>query len=139
MFDNKKKEFTEALSHSLGGKQLRIIYVFFVCNRGDTYYSIIAGSRQGSLAKPLSLLFLTPRPALSSHQHRTLVCLLIWKSTLCFLTSKSHFCSQVCFELLDVSNSSNYSFSDTWPSLGLPRVTILSASSMRTLVHCETQ
>ena len=30
----------------------------FVFNRGDTYYSITAGSRQGSLAKPLSLLFL---------------------------------------------------------------------------------
>ena len=35
-----------------------------ICNRGDTYWSITAGSRQGSLAKPLSLLFLTPRPAL---------------------------------------------------------------------------
>ena len=49
--------------------------ILFVCNRGDTYYSITAGSRQGSFVKPLSLLFLTPRPALSSHQHRTLVCL----------------------------------------------------------------
>ena len=46
-----------------------------ICNRGDTYWSITAGSRQGSLAKPLSQLFLTPMPALSSHQHRTLVCL----------------------------------------------------------------
>ena len=65
-----KEEFTEALSHSLGDKLLRILYVFFFCNRGDTYYSIItAGFRQGSLAKPLSLLFLTPRPALPSHQH----------------------------------------------------------------------
>ena len=53
----------------------------FVFNRGDTYYSITAGSRQGSLAKPLSLLFLTPRPALSSHQHRTLVCL-FWSGNL---------------------------------------------------------
>ena len=44
----------------------------FVCNRGDTNYTITAGSRQGSLAK---LLFLIPRPALSSYQHRTLVCL----------------------------------------------------------------
>ena len=52
-----------------------ILKELFVCNRGDTYYSITAGSRQGSLAKPLSLLFLTPRLALSSHQHRTLVCL----------------------------------------------------------------
>ena len=33
----------------------------FVCKRGDTYHSITAGSRQGSLAKPLYLLFLTPR------------------------------------------------------------------------------
>ena len=40
------------------------------------------------------LLFLTPRPALSSHQQRTLVCLLlIWKPTLCSLTCKSHYCS----------------------------------------------
>ena len=53
----------------------------FVCNRGDTYYSITAGSRQGCLAKPLSLLFLTPRPGLSSHQHRTLVCL-FWSGNL---------------------------------------------------------
>ena len=49
----------------------------------------MAGSRQGSLAKPLSLLFLTPRPALSYQKHRTLVVL----STLCSLTSKSHFYS----------------------------------------------
>ena len=41
----------------------------------ETYYSITAVSRQGSLAKPLSLLFLTSRLGLSSHQHRTLVCL----------------------------------------------------------------
>ena len=54
---------------------------------GDTYYSITASSRQVSYAKPQSLLFLTPRPALSSHEHRTLVCLfLIWKPTLCYLT-----------------------------------------------------
>ena len=44
---------------------------------------------EGSLAKPLSLLFLTPRLALSSYQHRTLV----WKPTLCSLTSKSYYCS----------------------------------------------
>ena len=51
----------------------------FVCNR--QYCSITTGSRQGSLAKPLSLLFLTPRPAISSHQHRTLVCL-FWSENL---------------------------------------------------------
>ena len=28
----------------------------FVCNRGDTYYNIMAGSRQGSLAKTLSAI-----------------------------------------------------------------------------------
>ena len=44
---------------------------------------------------PLSLLFLTPRLVLSSHQHRTLVCLfLIWEPTLCSQwNSKSHYCS----------------------------------------------
>ena len=41
----------------------------------------MAGSRQGSLAKHLSLLFLTPCLALSSHQHRTLVCL-FWSGNL---------------------------------------------------------
>ena len=40
----------------------------FVCNRGDTYYSITEGSIKGSLAKPLSLVFLTSRGALSSHE-----------------------------------------------------------------------
>ena len=63
----------------------------FVCNRGGTYYSIMAGSRQGSLAKPLPLLFLTPRPTLSSHQHSPLVCL-FWSGNLhCSLTSKSNY------------------------------------------------
>ena len=38
----------------------------YVYNRGDAYYSITPRSREGSL-------FLTPRQALSSHQHRTLV------------------------------------------------------------------
>ena len=58
----------------------------------------MVGSRQGSWAKPLSLLFLTPRPVLSSHQHRTLVCLfLIWKPTLCSLTSESLYCSPRVF------------------------------------------
>ena len=86
----------------------------FVCNRGDTYYSITAGSRQGSLAKPLPLLFLTPRPALSSHQHRTLVCL-FWSGNLHCAHSPANptTACQACFELLDVSNSSNCSFSDT--------------------------
>ena len=64
------------------------------------------------VAKPLTLLFLTPRPVLFSHWNRTLVCLL-WNPTLCSLTSDSHYCSQVCFELLDVSHSLNYSFSNT--------------------------
>ena len=41
------------------------------------------------------------------------------------------------FELLDVSNCPDYSLSDTKPwSLGSPRVTILSVSSVRTIVHC---
>ena len=56
-------------------RRILAITCLFVCNRGDTYYSITAGSKQGSLVKPLSLLFLPPRPVLSSHQHRTLVCL----------------------------------------------------------------
>ena len=43
--------------------------------RGDTYYSITAGSRPGSLPKPLSQLFPTPKPALSSHEYKSLVCL----------------------------------------------------------------
>ena len=49
--------------------------LLFVCLfvTGDTYYSITVDSRQGSLAKPLSLLFLTPRTALSSHQLKILV------------------------------------------------------------------
>ena len=89
-----------ALCHTQKGSwlQLRILKrKVFVSNRGDTYYSITAGSRQRSLAKPLSLLFLAPRPPLSSHQHRTLVCL-FWSgnlhcSALCSLNSKSHNCS----------------------------------------------
>ena len=40
--------------------------ILFVCNRGDTYYSTKAGSRQGSLAKLLSLLFLGRRYHLTS-------------------------------------------------------------------------
>ena len=86
----------------------------FVCNRGDTYYTTTAGSRQGSLAKPLSLLFLTPRPALSSHKHRTLVCL-FWSGTLHCAPSPPNptAARQECFELPDVSNSSNHSFSNT--------------------------
>ena len=32
----------------------------FVCNRGDTYYNIMAGSRQGSLAKTLSAITSAP-------------------------------------------------------------------------------
>ena len=34
----------------------------FVTEKIPMYYSITAGSRQGNLAKSLSLLFLTPRP-----------------------------------------------------------------------------
>ena len=61
------------------------------CNRGDTYYSIMVGSRQGSLAKPLSLVFLTPRLALSSHQ--------LWSANFDLETyTVAH---QECFELLD--------------------------------------
>ena len=80
----------------------------FVCNRGGTYYSIMAGSRQGSLAKPLPLLFLTPRPTLSSHQHSPLVCL-FWSGNLHCAHSPANLtvARQECFELLDVSNSSN--------------------------------
>ena len=40
-----KEEFTEALSHSLGDKLLRILYVLFFCNRGDTYYHSALMSR----------------------------------------------------------------------------------------------
>ena len=95
-------------------KSIEQRWALFVCNRGDTYYSITAGSRQGRLAKPLSLLFLTPRPALSSHQHRTLVCL-FWSGNLHCAHSPVNptAARQECFELLDVSNSSNHSFSNT--------------------------
>ena len=85
----------------------------FVCNRGDTYYSIKAGSKQGSLAKPLSLLFLTPRLALSSHQHKTLLCLFDLEIHFAHSPANPTFARQECFWLLDVSNSSNYSFSNT--------------------------
>ena len=72
---------------------------FFCCEnvittcRGDTYYSIMASSRKRRYAKPLSLLFLTPWLALSSHQLRTLVCL-FWSGDLqlCSLTSEFHYC-----------------------------------------------
>ena len=79
----------------------------FVCN------GITAGTRQGSFAKPLSLLFLTPRPALSFHQHRTLVCL-FWSGKLHWALSPENptTACQECFELLDVSNSSNCYFSN---------------------------
>ena len=78
-----------------------LIFYLNVCNRGDTNYSITAGSRQGSLAKPLSLLFLTPRPALSSHQHRTLVSL-FWSGNLqsAHLPANPTTVHQECFELL---------------------------------------
>ena len=80
----------------------------FVCNRWDNYYSITAGSRQGSLANPLSLLFLTPRPALSSHQHRILVCL-FWSWNLHHSEQSAPpnpiAACQECFELLDVLHS----------------------------------
>ena len=56
------------------------LFCFSVCNREDTYYCITAGSRQGSQDKPLSLLLLTPRLTLSSHHHRTLVCMSIFDS-----------------------------------------------------------
>ena len=67
--------------------------------------SITALSGQGSFAKQLSLLFLTPRPALSSHQHRTLVCL-FWSGNLHYAHSPANPTTtlQECFELLDVSN-----------------------------------
>ena len=54
----------------------------FDCNRRDTYCKL------GSFAKPPSLLILTPRPAKNFG-----LSYLIWKSTLCSLTSKSHFYS----------------------------------------------
>ena len=63
----------------------------FVCNRGDTYYSIMAGSRQGSYAKPLSLLFLTPGLMLSSHQHRMLVSHIRYCPKIIFLWGKNQF------------------------------------------------
>ena len=67
-------------------RKLHFYLNLFVCNRGDTYYRL--------QTRKLSLVFLTPRPLFSSHQHSTLVCLfLIWTPTLCSLTSKSHYCS----------------------------------------------
>ena len=53
------REFSVAFEKSVG---------LLVCNRGITYHSITVSSREGSLAKPLSLLFLTPRPALPNCQ-----------------------------------------------------------------------
>ena len=47
-------------SHSKSVKFLQTQVCLFVCNRGDTYYSITACFRQGSFAKPLSLLSPTP-------------------------------------------------------------------------------
>ena len=68
----------------------------FVCNRGDTiqYHGGLQHLRKLGQT-PMLQVFLTPRPALSSHQHRTLVCLfLIWEPTLCSQwNSKSHYCS----------------------------------------------
>ena len=68
----------------------------FVCNRGDTiqYHGGLQHLRKLGQT-PMLHVFLTPRPALSSHQHRTLVCLfLIWEPTLCSQwNSKSHYCS----------------------------------------------
>ena len=53
----------------------------FVAEDIPMYYSITACSRQGILAKLLSILFLTPRLALSSYQHWTLICL-FWSGNL---------------------------------------------------------
>ena len=88
--------------------------LFVVCNRGNIYYSITAGSsRQGNYIKSLSLLFLTPRRALSPHQHRTLVCLFWSRNLHCSFTMNLTTARQECFDLLDVSNKWNYSFSNT--------------------------
>ena len=70
-------------------KSLISVRGLFVCNRGDTYYSITVDSRQRSLAKPLSLLFLTCRPALSSQEHRTLV-YLFWSWNLHYAHSPAN-------------------------------------------------
>ena len=60
-------------------------FCLFVCNRGDTiqYHGGLQHLRKLGQT-PMLQVFLTPRPALLSHQHKTLVCLfLIWEPTLC--------------------------------------------------------
>ena len=66
-------------------------YNHFVCLKQRRYLLQFHGMLQTRKLgqKLLSLLFLTPRPALSSHQHRTL----IWKPTLSSLTRRSHYYS----------------------------------------------
>ena len=57
--------FVKPLKSKFYSDALKATYLsFFVCDRGNTFYSITVGYRQGSLAKPLSLLFLPPRSAL---------------------------------------------------------------------------
>ena len=104
-----------------------IVKSLFVCNRGDTkQYNGKLHTRK--LSQTPILVFLTPWLTLSSHQHRTLVCLILVRR------SKLHIHSPVnpttarqgCFQPF---SSPNYSFSDIYPSLESPRVTKLPAFS----------
>ena len=68
----------------------------FVCNWGGKSNWTLVGSGQKSYGNPLRLLFLTPSPSLSSHQHRALSCLYlpvtytvqtrVWLRGLCYLS-----------------------------------------------------
>ena len=82
-------------------------------------------SRQGSLAKPLSLLFLACRSALSSQQRRTLVCL-FWSGNL-------HSPANPTAAHQAQAATAQTTLSPSHPVV--PRVTILSTSSVRTMIH----
>ena len=88
------------------------IFFFFVTEEIPITISRRAPDKEAWPSPYISLLFLTL--ALSSHQHRTLVCL-FWPGILDCAHSPANptAARQECFELLDVSNSSNCSFSNT--------------------------
>ena len=48
MVGKKSTEFHSFLRHCFARSSLNTIFVCFICNRGDTYYRITAGSRQRS-------------------------------------------------------------------------------------------
>ena len=84
-------------------------FFFFVTEEIPITISRRAPDKEAWPSPYISLLFLTL--ALSSHQHRTLVCL-FWPGILDCAHSPANptAARQECFELLDVSNNSNCSF-----------------------------